>query len=193
MKKALLMVLMLSLVLVFTGCTVDDEDAVVVAVKGVELVNHSGPEGYSTPTLKDDERGGYSGYFVGWDTAGTRIEWEIDVPVAGEYVFVVRYATHDSSYAHRSLEIGLVDSEPYVSVDLIEFEPGGDYGREQWLVKILDEPMTLEAGLHLIALESLPTDQQYTGMNVVNLGFISADQLPLTNNKAIELVDAVLY
>ncbi len=192
MKKSNIVILALVMVLALV-VSVNAAEPTVVAVKGDSFVNHGGPEDYKVPTIKDETRSDYTGFFVGWDTAGTWIEWEIDVPTAGDYVFVVRYATHNTSDVKRSFSIRLADGEPYAAIDVIDFPKGGGYGREEWLVKIVEPTVTLKAGKNVVRLESLPTDQEYTGMNIVNFGFIAADQLPLDADKVIELVDTVLY
>lgn len=166
----------------------------IVAVVGNTFTNTGGPTDYKVPSVKTDERSGYSGYFVGWDTAGTWIEWEFEVPAAGDYVLAIRYATHDSSDVKRSVAVRLGDSEQaYATIAEVDFAKGGDYGRSEWLLKVVEQPLTLQAGKNIIRMESLVTDQDFTGMNIINFALIPADQLPSGNAKVIELVDGILY
>lgn len=169
----------------------------IAAVTGWPFDNHGGPDGYKVPSQTGDaERNGYSKevFFVGWDTAGTWLEWEIEIPKEEDYILAVRYATHNSSYAERSFAIRLADDETYESIEKINFPKGGQYGGEGWLIKQVDETVSLKAGSNIVRLESLPTDQDYTGMNVVWIGFISFEegQMPIADDTIIELVDDFL-
>lgn len=188
-KLVLVAALLLTLVVSASVMAASD----VVAVKGASFVNTGGPADYKVPSVKTDTRSGYSDYFVGWDTTGTWIDWEVNVPAAGDYVLVVRYATHNSSDVKRSVAVRLADGDVYASIPVVDFVKGGDYGRAEWLVKVVDVPVTLKAGKNIVRMESLPTDQDYTGMNIVNFAFIPVNQLPANDAQVIELVDSVLY
>jgi len=107
-----------------------------------------------------------------WDTNGHRLEWELDLPAAGRFFLLLRYAT--PARATRELS---VDGE---TVATLGFAPSGGYGsqtEDNWafvpLTAESGSPTALEltAGRHTIGLQN--TDG--TGLNLDYLDWIAED------------------
>lgn len=143
-------------------------------------------------------RNGYDSYFVGWNTPGTWIDWDIEIEEAGDYLFFVRYGLHNSTpFVKRSFEVRIGDADPYIPAVTLELEHDGDsnFGSEKWIVKSFEQLHALQVGNNIVRMENVATGAAQEGMNVVNLGFIKIDEgmMPLTEEEIISIVDAVLY
>lgn len=147
------------------------------------------------PGTKNDNRSGYTGYVSSWDEPGAWVEWLVEVPEDGEYFLVIRYATGEEKGAKHDLSISQLYGEEYFGLDNLYFPLGGKWGSAEWLVKVVDKEIDLKQGKNIVRLTLLDIDEENGGMNLLNLGFIEAQngQLNLSNEEIIQSFDELLY
>ena len=63
------------------------------------------------------------------------------------------------------------------------------------MVKVVDKKIDLKQGKNIVRLTLLDIDEENGGMNLLNLGFIEAQngQLNLSNEEIIQSFDELLY
>lgn len=182
------------LVLVMSASAVMAIEPLIISSKGYPFYNTGGFSKKEPGPA--DARGGYADYVGYWEDLGTWIDWVMDIPESGDYYFFARYATHDTSYAERKLEVSLMyGEENYTSLERIHFPAGGNWGKDSWILQTADEKVTLKEGKNVVRMIVLETDQRMTGMNLLNFGFIKADlheSVP-SPEQIIEITDSQLY
>lgn len=102
-NKNIVLLLALVLLVGFCGVAMAGEVTNVVVSSGWEPDAQGGPTGKIVGQTGDSTRGGYSRdlFFVGFDDAGQWVEWNMDIPEAGQYRLVARYSTHEEPQAVR--------------------------------------------------------------------------------------------
>lgn len=194
MKKALCFVVLLVLLCISPVLAYAADNLEVIAIPGYPFFNAGGHE-KKFPSTKAAARSGYTGFIASWDDVGTWVDWVIDVPAAGEYVFFARYATGEDCDAARSLEVRLGQDAPYIFIDSIRFPEGGNWGSEGWLLLVGNDRLTLRPGSNFIRMTVKDIGFEQTGLNVVNLGFVKVESGSVVPNESqiIEAVDKLLY
>jgi hypothetical protein len=122
-------------------------------VQAEDFAEQSGGEVH----IRTDKPGSSGKAFSHWDNKGHRLSWRLDVPAAGAYHLVIRYAC--GSESRRSL---LVDGKPLPGAAQVVFPPSGGLGGTagDWAhlaVRGQDgQPtvLSLTAGTHTITMEN---------------------------------------
>lgn len=169
-------------------------DPVVEGVYGIdyEVAINNEPAGREVDKT-DNIRNGYRGIRF-WNTAGTALDWKIDVPSDGKYIFFVKYSSHTKSdIVKRDIDIRIGDADPYISHEAVDFQGAGNFGTDHWNTIIFD-PYELQAETNVVRLTVVATDNAEEGLNVAQLGFIEIQDgtMPISKEMADELVTAVL-
>jgi hypothetical protein len=135
-------------------------------VEAENFVEQSGGEVH----LRTDKPGASAGKaFSHWDNKGHRLGWQINVPQAGRYALVIRYACGGES--DRSL---LVDGKPIPGAERLRFPPSTSTSTGDWshfVVRGADgkpAPLDLSAGPHKIVMENLAAQP----LNLDTLAFV---------------------
>jgi hypothetical protein len=145
-------------------------------------------------------RSGYSSevFIIGWDKPGNWVEWEIEIPEAGEYNFLMLYATYDDPNivgVKRNLKLRQPDESLVTVFEEVLFPTFGNSGRNGWALKVT-EPIHLEAGkqtLHLEALDFGVNVEGKVSLNVVWVGLLRAPKdATITDAMIISAVDKQL-
>ncbi|NOZ23134.1 MAG: DUF4962 domain-containing protein [Planctomycetes bacterium] len=91
---------------------------------------------------------------LNWRRAGNWIVWRVDVPQAGTYDLILKYATHESG----SVKLLQIDGAYLPDENTgIAFPPGKGYGQTpaEWRLGLLDCPLKLSAGKHEIRMQNV--------------------------------------
>lgn len=150
------------------------------------------------------QRGGYSKdyFFTGFNDAGQWVEWNMNIPEAGQYRLIVRYSTHnDPQFVRRNFtlrENGKEVAAAYIdkTYDLLPVRVDNDVdGQEpqKWMF-YMSEPLELTAGEQILRMTFIehnvnPVNVQFS--NVLMVGFVAADpaQATFTQAEYIEALD----
>ena len=111
-----------------------------IALKGIKFNSEGGGK---VQVVVSDE----GGFINQWDNAGHALEWQVDVPVAGEYEMAVRYAT--MTEAAREVQINGV-----VAKGLESFTVVSTGSWRNWGEATLPQKVKLNAGKNTIRLHN---------------------------------------
>lgn len=126
------------------------------------------------PAPETDSRGyAYETVFTHWNWPGHWLKWKINVPKAGEYALVLRYATKESSpHTDRTLKIN--GEEIYGPDNPIVLPSTGDFGKDpsQWGIKVVPVNIKTAGEIELVLTHAGPPGER-KGVNLAYIALVS--------------------
>ena len=182
-RKHIFWILVIVFLVGVYGVAMSAEVTNVVVRPGWAPDAQGGPTGKTVGQTGDRSRGGYSRdlFFVGFDDPGQWVEWNMNIPEAGQYRLIIRYSTHEApKFVRRNFKLRLAGEDieaAYIDVtyDLATGRVGTD--EDRWMFYVSDL-LELKAGENILRMEYiLNTDEEDTRQfsNVLMIGFVAVD------------------
>lgn len=143
----------------------------------------------------DDARGyAEETAFSHWNWYGHWLAWNINVPEAGDYLLVIRYATkEESQYTNRTLAIN--GEEIYGEDDPVELPSTGGfagYGAvDEWGYQVVDGITIEEPGDVEVKLTHAGVPEERKGTNMAWLALVSPANVVIDDDFIFEIEDRI--
>ena len=121
-RKHIFWILVIVFLVGVYGVAMSAEVTNVVVRPGWAPDAQGGPTGKTVGQTGDRSRGGYSRdlFFVGFDDPGQWVEWNMNIPEAGQYRLIIRYSTHEApKFVRRNFKLRLASENEAAYIDNI--------------------------------------------------------------------------